>query len=137
MSTSSLSFGLLIQIEPKANRFCLVSPCNQDLQFSGENEARAGKGHQRRRRGPPDFRGPQRKPAARAIVLRVTADTNILVSGLNFARGKPFELLELARTGKVNPTISEALPGEMEDVLRRKFGWNEERIAAGAQSVPG
>lgn len=70
-------------------------------------------------------------------MLRVTADTNILVSGLNFARGKPFELLELARTGKVNPTISEALPGEMEDVLRRKFGWNEERIAAGAQSVPG
>ena len=27
-------------------------------------------------------------------MLRVTADTNILVSGLNFRRGKPFELLE-------------------------------------------
>jgi predicted nucleic acid-binding protein len=55
-------------------------------------------------------------------VLRVTADTNILVSGLNFRRGKPFELLELARTGKISLAISAAILDETEDVLRRKFG---------------
>jgi putative PIN family toxin of toxin-antitoxin system len=61
-------------------------------------------------------------------VLRVTADTNILISGLNF-RGKPFEVLELARTGKINLTVSEAILREMEDVLGRKFGWSDEEIA--------
>jgi predicted nucleic acid-binding protein len=47
-------------------------------------------------------------------VLRVTADTNILVSGLNFRGGKPFQILELARTGKINLTVSEAILNEME-----------------------
>ena len=35
-------------------------------------------------------------------MLRVTADTNILVSGLNFLGGKPFQFLSLARAGKIN-----------------------------------
>jgi putative PIN family toxin of toxin-antitoxin system len=64
-------------------------------------------------------------------VLRVTADTNVLVSGLNFLRGKPFEVLELARTGKISLAVSEAILWEMEDVLRRKFGWDVEGVAAG------
>jgi putative PIN family toxin of toxin-antitoxin system len=68
-------------------------------------------------------------------VLRVTADTNILISGLNFRRGKPFELLELARTGKINLAVSEAILDEMEDVLRRKFGWNDEDIAEGRKRI--
>jgi len=33
-------------------------------------------------------------------VIRVTADTNILISGIIFPRGKPFQLLELAREAK-------------------------------------
>ncbi len=64
-------------------------------------------------------------------MLRVTADTNVLVSGLNFLRGKPFEVLELARTGKISLAVSEAILWEMEDVLRRKFGWDVEGVAAG------
>ena len=64
-------------------------------------------------------------------MLRVTADTNILVSGLNFLRGKPFQLLELARTGKISLTTSEAILDGMEDVLRRKFGWDDKRIFVG------
>jgi len=35
-------------------------------------------------------------------VLRVTADTNIFISGLIFRSGKPFQLLELARDGKIS-----------------------------------
>lgn len=69
------------------------------------------------------------------IVLRVTADTNILISGLNFKRGKPFELLELARTGKISLAVSESILREMEDVLRRKFGWNDEDIADGRKRI--
>jgi len=62
-------------------------------------------------------------------VLRVTADTNILVSGLNFRGGKPFQLLQLARAGKINLTISEPILAEVEDVLARKFAWPQEDIA--------
>jgi len=68
-------------------------------------------------------------------VFRVTADANILVSGLNFPRGKPFQLLELSRTGKIDLAVSEAILAEMEDVLRRKFGWNDERIAIGRKRI--
>jgi putative PIN family toxin of toxin-antitoxin system len=46
-------------------------------------------------------------------VLRVTADTNILISALIFPGGKPFQLLELAREGKINLTVSSAILDEM------------------------
>jgi hypothetical protein len=62
-------------------------------------------------------------------VLRVTADTNILISGIIFPKGKPFHLLELAREGKINMTVSEPILDEMGDVLARKFGWPPHDIA--------
>jgi putative PIN family toxin of toxin-antitoxin system len=62
-------------------------------------------------------------------VVRVTADTNILISGLNFRGGKPFQLLELARTGKINLTVSDAILDEMSEVLARKFGFSAEDVA--------
>jgi predicted nucleic acid-binding protein len=45
-------------------------------------------------------------------VLRVTADTNVFISGLNFRGGKPFHVLELARERKINLTVSDAILGE-------------------------
>ena len=68
-------------------------------------------------------------------MLRVTADTNILISALNFREGKPFQLLELARQGKISLTVSEPILTEMADVLRRKFEWPEERIARGREWI--
>ena len=62
-------------------------------------------------------------------MLRVTADTNILISGLNFLGGKPFQFLDLARAGKINLTVSDAILDEMEDVLVRKFGFTPEDVA--------
>jgi predicted nucleic acid-binding protein len=38
-------------------------------------------------------------------VLRVTADTNIFISALNF-KGKPFDLLTLARVGRIEIAMS-------------------------------
>jgi putative PIN family toxin of toxin-antitoxin system len=68
-------------------------------------------------------------------LLRVTADTNILISGLTFRGGKPFQILELARTGQINLSISEAMLAEMEDVLRRKFAWSDADIEEGRRRI--
>jgi putative PIN family toxin of toxin-antitoxin system len=68
-------------------------------------------------------------------LLRVTADTNILVSGINYLGSKPFQLLELARAGKINLTVSEAILGEMEDVLGRKFAFRSEGIAEARRRI--
>jgi putative PIN family toxin of toxin-antitoxin system len=62
-------------------------------------------------------------------VLKVTADTNIFISGLNFAGGKPFQLLELARAGKISLTVSAAILAEVADVLARKFDFTPEDVA--------
>jgi len=62
-------------------------------------------------------------------VLRVTADTNIFISGLNF-RGKPFEILTLARAGKIELALSDAIMMEIKRVLSLKFKWPDEDIAA-------
>ena len=62
-------------------------------------------------------------------MIRVTADTNILVSGLNFLGGKPFQFLQLARLGRISLTVSEPILAEVEDVLARKFAWPLEDIS--------
>ena len=61
-------------------------------------------------------------------MLRVTLDTNVYVSGLNF-KGKPYELLELARAGQFEVSVPEAILSELHRVLRDKFNWPESDIA--------
>ena len=58
-------------------------------------------------------------------MVRVTADTNILVSGLTFPEGNPHKLLELARAGAIDLAVSDAILDGLADVLARKFGWPE------------
>jgi putative PIN family toxin of toxin-antitoxin system len=53
-------------------------------------------------------------------VKRVVADTNILVSALQFG-GKPKQLLDLAVDGQIELAISEAIIAETLRVLRDKF----------------
>jgi putative PIN family toxin of toxin-antitoxin system len=61
-------------------------------------------------------------------VLRVTADTNILISGLNFA-GVPRQILGLAESGLIHLAVSDDILDEVTRVLRReKFGWPEAEI---------
>jgi putative PIN family toxin of toxin-antitoxin system len=62
-------------------------------------------------------------------VLRITPDTNILVSGLVFRRGKPHELLRMALEGAVRMTVSQAIIDETLDVLTRKFGATADDLA--------
>ena len=68
-------------------------------------------------------------------MLRVTLDTNVLISGLNFMGGEPFQFLEPAREGRIDLRLSAAILAEMEDVLRRKFDWTSERTAEGRRRV--
>jgi putative PIN family toxin of toxin-antitoxin system len=61
-------------------------------------------------------------------VKRVVADTNILVSALQFG-GKPKRLLDLAIDGQVDLAVSEAIIGETLRVLRDKFDRAREWVA--------
>jgi uncharacterized protein len=70
-------------------------------------------------------------------LLRVTADTSVLISGLNLPNGKPFQFLELARIGKINLTVSEAILDEMADVLARKFDFTPDEIAEARKRITG
>ena len=62
-------------------------------------------------------------------MLRVTPDTNILVSGLVFRRGKPHQLLRMALDGTVSMTVSQAIIDETLDVLARKFSATADDLA--------
>ena len=60
--------------------------------------------------------------------MRVTADTNIYISALNY-NGPPRAFLELAVDGEVRLALSSEILDEIEATLRRKFSWPENRIA--------
>jgi uncharacterized protein len=62
-------------------------------------------------------------------VRRVTADTNVLVSGLMYRRGKPFQLLRMALEGEIRLTVSQSIIDETLDVLGRKFGIIAEELS--------
>ena len=51
----------------------------------------------------------------------VTFDTNVYISALNFSRGKPRQLLQLAMDGAVHVAISDAIMQEFLRVMREKF----------------
>jgi putative PIN family toxin of toxin-antitoxin system len=63
-------------------------------------------------------------------VLQVTADTNVLVSGLIYRRGKPFELLRMALEGEIGLATSQPIIDEALEVLGRKFGVPDEALPA-------
>jgi hypothetical protein len=60
-------------------------------------------------------------------VLRVTANTNIYILALNFG-GMPDKLLDLARAGEIQLSISEDIMDEVMRVLRDNFGWSQEAL---------
>jgi putative PIN family toxin of toxin-antitoxin system len=61
-------------------------------------------------------------------LLRVTADTNIYISALNFG-GMPERLLRLAEAGGIELVTSDAIMTELANTLRgKKFAWPEPEI---------
>lgn len=68
-------------------------------------------------------------------MLRVTADTNIYISGPVYRRGKPYQFLQLALSGGIELAISQPIIDEIVDVLSRKFGMSQEDIAEAREIV--
>jgi len=60
-------------------------------------------------------------------VRKVTLDTNIYVSALNFGGG-PARLLGMAEAGSIRIDISEAILMELIRVLREDFDWDGYRL---------
>jgi uncharacterized protein len=61
-------------------------------------------------------------------VLRVTADTNIIISALNFS-GPPARILDMAEAGEIHLAISDDILSEVKRVLQRpKFGWTGNQV---------
>ena len=69
-------------------------------------------------------------------MFRVTADTNIYISALNFG-GKPLQLLELAHSGRIELAISNAIFTEMSRILHNKFNWRREDVANAVDLILG
>ena len=69
-------------------------------------------------------------------MIKVTADTNIYLSALNFG-GKPQQLLELARAGKIELAISNAIITEMSRILYNKFHWDRVDVAEAVDLILG
>jgi putative PIN family toxin of toxin-antitoxin system len=58
---------------------------------------------------------------------RVVIDTNVFISGLNFA-GKPSEILELFIKWNIEVFISPFILSEIERILKERFEWSEGNI---------
>jgi putative PIN family toxin of toxin-antitoxin system len=68
-------------------------------------------------------------------VLRITADTNVIVSALNFP-GNPSFILDLAEAGEIRLAVSDDILNEVNRVLLRpKFGWSQDRVGAAIRQI--
>jgi len=61
-------------------------------------------------------------------MIKAVADTNVYISAILFG-GKSEEIRKLAREGKVELLISEAMLAEIAGVLKRKFNWLDWQIS--------
>lgn len=60
-------------------------------------------------------------------MVRVVLDTNVWISALNFG-GKPAQILKIAVKKQIRLYCSQTLFAELLGVLRKKFGYSDERI---------
>ena len=66
-------------------------------------------------------------------MVRVTLDTNVIISGL-YGAGNPLSLLAAAEAGSIRLKISPAILAEVADVLQReKFGWTAAEARAATE----
>ena len=67
---------------------------------------------------------------------RITLDSNIYVSALNFG-GKPLQVLELARVGQIENAISNAIITEISRILYTKLNWEAKDITDAVEQILG
>lgn len=59
--------------------------------------------------------------------IKVVLDTNIIVSAIVFG-GKPRDIIDLIQEGEIEAYVSPFILYELEEVLIRKFDFNEEKL---------
>jgi putative PIN family toxin of toxin-antitoxin system len=69
-------------------------------------------------------------------VRRVTLDSNVYISALNFG-GKPLEVLELARSGQIENAVSNAIITETSRILYTKLSWSAGDITEAVDQILG
>lgn len=68
-------------------------------------------------------------------MLKITADTNILISAI-ITKGNEFQLLKLARFGKIQLILSPQILKEFKEVISRpKFGFSQEQISNALKQI--
>ena len=67
-------------------------------------------------------------------MLRITSDTNVIVSALNFP-GNPWRILDLAERGEIRLALSNDEVNRV--LLRPKFGWSQDRVDAALRQIAG
>jgi putative PIN family toxin of toxin-antitoxin system len=67
-------------------------------------------------------------------VRRVTLDSNVIISALNFG-GKPLEVLDLARAGQIENAISNSIITETSRILYVKLYWEPEDITDAVNQI--
>lgn len=65
---------------------------------------------------------------------KVVIDTNVFVSGLTF-KGKPREVLDLAWKGEIEVCISPFILRELEETLKKDFGWDRDQIKHAIEKI--
>ena len=66
--------------------------------------------------------------------MRVTADTNVYISALNY-NGPPRAFLRLASDGDIRLAISDGILEEIVETLRRKFLWPASNITEAIETL--
>ena len=69
------------------------------------------------------------------IVPRVVFDTNVLVAAYNWPDGMADRAYWLVRRGEVELHTSGFILGEVERILREKFGWEDIRVARAVAEI--
>src|SRR3989338_7467919 len=68
-------------------------------------------------------------------MLKVVVDTNVLISA-TIIQGKQFEILKLAKLGKINLITSPNILKEFEEVIsREKFGFSKEQVSLAINQI--
>lgn len=68
-------------------------------------------------------------------MLRVVVDTNVFVSA-TIVQGKQFEILKLAKLGKIKLITSPDILKEFEEVIsREKFGFSKEQVSLAMKQI--
>ena len=60
--------------------------------------------------------------------LKAALDTNVYVAAFNAPKGRNARLWDAALAGRFRIVVSPAIIREMANVLRDKFGWQDERV---------